>query len=358
MAGHHAIEATPVNRPHGRYTQDVLYAATRPGGGLSGTGITMVWLLRALLTVTLAWPVLGHTAFAEDSEPDVTDEDIEEIDAAAADQSAASPYEIAREKGVKAWTTPPGAKATPEEIDDHVLYVLGNVTNTMFHEFAHGLVSELELPVLGKEEDAVDAFANVVMVNHDDDPALDAMMVAVADDYFTAGQYEDGNSADMQMDEHSMSAQRAFSVICILVGADPEKFKQAADNAGMSPERQASCSADYEQAAGAWDKMLSDHYVKDGEKSTSKITVVYGKPAKGQEAIAKLVKESGIVEAVSEQMIGLIKFPNPIKVKVEACDDDNAFWSPEDRSVTLCYELAQGYLNNSLGIEPDDSGEE
>ena len=311
----------------------------------------MVWLLRALLTAALAVPLMGHTARAQ--EPEITDEDIAEIDAASA-AAAGSPYQIAREKGVKAWTTPQGMDVPAEDVDGHVLYILGNVTSTMFHELAHGLVSELQLPVLGKEEDAVDAFANVVMVNHDDDPALDAMMVAVADDYFAAGQYEDGNSADMQMDEHSMSAQRAFAVICILVGAEPEKFKQAADNAGMSPERQESCAGDYEQAANAWDKMLAPYYVKDGETPTSKITVTYGKPAKGQEVVAKLVKESGIVEAVAKQMIGLIKFPNPIKVKVEACNEDNAFWDPEARSVTLCYELAQGYLNNSLGIEPSD----
>jgi hypothetical protein len=272
--------------------------------------------------------------------------------AAAAD---VSPYEIARQKGVKSWTAPPDLDLTPEQVDENVVYVLGNVTNTMFHEFAHGLVSELEIPVLGKEEDAVDAFANVVMVNHDDDPALDAMMVAVADDYFTAGQYEDGNDAGMQMDEHSMSAQRAFNVICILVGADPEKFRQAAENAGMPPERQESCAFDYEQAANAWDKLLADHYLLEGEKPVSKITITYGKPAAGQEAIAKLIKGSGIIEAVADQMIGLIKMPNPLSVNVTACDEENAFWSPEDRSVTLCYELAQGYLVNAL---EDDAAED
>ncbi len=282
---------------------------------------------------------------------------------AAAPAKAVSPYQLAREKGVKAWTPPQDIDLTPEQVDEDVLYVLGNITSTMFHEFAHGLVSELEIPVLGKEEDAVDAFANVVMVNHEDDAALDAMMVAVADDYFTAGQYEDGNDAGMQMDEHSMSAQRAFNVICILVGADPEKFKQAADNAGMPPERQESCAFDYEQAANAWDKLLADYYVQEGETPTSKITVTYGPPAAGQEAVAKLVKGSGIVEAVARQMIGLIKMPNPITVKVAACEEENAFWSPDDRSVTLCYELAQSYLVNALENDatedaaPDDAAE-
>jgi NOL1/NOP2/fmu family ribosome biogenesis protein len=37
----------------------------------------------------------------------------------------------------------------------------------LLHESAHGLVNQMELPVLGKEEDAADAFATVTMLSGD-----------------------------------------------------------------------------------------------------------------------------------------------------------------------------------------------
>ena len=42
-------------------------------------------------------------------------------------------------------------------------------------------LTELELPIVGKEEDAVDNLANIIMVAKTSDPALDSMLRAVAD---------------------------------------------------------------------------------------------------------------------------------------------------------------------------------
>ena len=44
----------------------------------------------------------------------------------------------------------------------------------------------------------------------------------------------------------------------------------------------------------------------------------------------------------------MIKIPNNITVSVESCEEENAYWSPDERKMTFCYELAQYYLNNAL----------
>jgi len=46
---------------------------------------------------------------------------------------------------------------TDEQLEEAKSFALGNTIFFLFHESGHMLVSEFDLPVLGKEEDAVDA---------------------------------------------------------------------------------------------------------------------------------------------------------------------------------------------------------
>src|SRR5215218_3835392 len=46
-----------------------------------------------------------------------------------------------------------------------VEFVLGNTLFVMAHEMGHGLINEMNLPVLGREEDAADSFAIVTALN-------------------------------------------------------------------------------------------------------------------------------------------------------------------------------------------------
>lgn len=269
--------------------------------------------------------------------------------AARAEAEAPPRYEDVFNNARAAWPEPEGRNADEARIDDDVLYVLGNIANTMFHEFGHGFVSEFELPIVGKEEDAVDALANVIMVSESDSPYLDRMIETVADDWFAQGQFDEEEGAEPSpWDVHSPNAARAGAVICILVGADPELFKEAADNAGMPPERQESCQGDYEQAQQSWDKLLEPHYLKDGETPTNKVTVTYVDAPAELQPIAEFVKASGIVDDIAEQVEGTFRLPNPISISVQACGEENAFWSPDDHRVTLCYEIVKGYYDRAV----------
>jgi hypothetical protein len=268
--------------------------------------------------------------------------------ALAQDETAQGPthYESVLNDAMTAWPEPDGRNADADRQQGDALYVLGNIANTMFHEFGHALISEFEIPIVGKEEDAVDAFANVVMVSDADDPYLDAMIEAVADDWFVAGQFEKEQGAEASpWDEHSMSDQRAAAVVCILVGADPQYFKEAADNAGMPPERQEACQGDYQQAQEGWDKLLEAHYRPDGAPEPEPIPVTYEEATAELAPIAEFVKASGIVEDIVDSMNLTFNLQPGIQVFVKACGEENAYWSPGDRQLTLCYEIVQGYYD-------------
>ena len=43
-------------------------------------------------------------------------------------------------------------------------FMISGVVHTLFHEYAHVLVDYLNLPVLGREEDAADSFASYVLL--------------------------------------------------------------------------------------------------------------------------------------------------------------------------------------------------
>lgn len=268
--------------------------------------------------------------------------------ALAQEADTATPYRTAFENA-RAYLQEDADGGQAEAADAVALYILGNIANTMFHEFGHALKSELEIPILGKEEDAVDTFANVIMVAKETDPVLDAMILAVADDYFAAGQFsEESGDEPTPWDEHSPDQARAYNVICILVGADPEGYKDAADNAGMPPERQESCSVDYEDAVNAWDKLLEPHYLAEGEAQKSKVEIVYADPPAGLETIAGFIKASGMVEVVADEVTAMVRLPNDITIGVESCGEVNAYWSPDERKLTFCYEIAQSYFDNAM----------
>jgi hypothetical protein len=263
-----------------------------------------------------------------------------------------SHYQGVLRQAMTAWPEPEGRDAPAERQESDALYVLGNVANTMFHEFGHALISELSIPIVGKEEDAVDAFANVVMVAKADDPYLDAMIEAVADDWFISGQFENEQGGEPSpWAEHSMNEQRAGAVICILVGADPEVFKEAADNAGMPEERQQSCKFDYEQAQQGWDQLLSAHYRPEGEGAPEAIPVTFEEAPDELQPIAAFVQASGIVEDIVVSMNDTVVLEPGLNVTVKSCGEENAYWSPDDRQLTLCYEIVQGYYDRVTALE-------
>lgn len=308
---------------------------------------------RLLPALALAAAFCGASP-AQDAEPksDVAIED-------AANAVKDSPYKAAFEKARKLVPVPDGVDLDPEAVDAIASFVLGNTANTAFHEMGHALVSELGFNVLGKEEDAVDAFANLIMVARQNDPELDRMIVSVADGYFKDGQFADeASDPSFAWDEHSLNAQRAFAVICILVGAEPAKFKDAADNAGMPPERQESCQSDWASASTAWDNLLAPWSIAKGAKvAKSHFVITYDTPKPEYAKTAAFLKGSAIIEGVLKQMDYLVAWPGaPIGVKVTSCGESNAYWSPDERELTICYEIVQGYVDSGLSdyVELED----
>ena len=116
----------------------------------------------------------------------------------------------------------------------------------LFHEVGHALVDQWNLPVVGREEDAVDAFSTIFMTEFVNEGEF---ALAGADFfYYLAGT---GKLSEVDFaDEHSFDKQRAYSIACWVYGSNPPRY--AFLRKFLPAERRVRCADEYRKLEKAW----------------------------------------------------------------------------------------------------------
>ena len=116
-------------------------------------------------------------------------------------------------------------KMSEEQQWDMVEFVTGNMLFVALHELGHALVGQLRLPVLGREEDAADYFATLAMLETGTEFSVN-VLVQAARGWFLSDRRDkkQGNMLTFY-DEHGLDQQRAFAIVCLMVGSDAQQFK-------------------------------------------------------------------------------------------------------------------------------------
>lgn len=136
--------------------------------------------------------------------------------------------------------------------------------HTLFHELAHALIFTCELPVVGKEEDAADGLASVLLIEFYEHGAEMALSAA---DLFDLESEDIETFADEDFqDDHSLDIQRFYTTLCHVYGSDPETYADLKTDAGFSEDRAQGCIEEYERLAKSWFALLEPHR-KQGAKS-------------------------------------------------------------------------------------------
>ncbi|RJX66221.1 hypothetical protein DZ860_20530 [Vibrio sinensis] len=130
---------------------------------------------------------------------------------------------------------------------------IDTLLHTLLHEAGHAYIADQNIPILGKEEDAVDNFSAVLMIEYTeqgDEAAISAadMFAFESDsrpDYYDFGEY---------IDEHSFDLQRYFSTLCLVYGSDPKKHQNLLDEVENSylSERKEFCVYQYQAISDNW----------------------------------------------------------------------------------------------------------
>jgi hypothetical protein len=138
-------------------------------------------------------------------------------------------------------------------------FVAGNMMFVVLHEMAHAVISEMEIPILAKEEDVADSFAATRLIKMQSGIS-DRVLTEAAQGFFTSNRRDKKErNPILYYDDHGLDLVRAYRIVCLMVGSDKDKYKQLAAEAKLPEDQWADCVGDYGRTAHAWDVVLKPH---------------------------------------------------------------------------------------------------
>jgi Putative metallopeptidase len=233
---------------------------------------------------------------------------------------------------------------SPKRMQAITEFVVGNMLFVLSHETAHAAITQMGLPVLGRIEDAADTFAALRLIRIGSDFSH-RVLTQAAEGWFMADR-RDRDTGDKVAfyDEHQLNQQRAYQIVCLMVGSDADKFKDLAAETRLPEQRQETCLGDFSNAAYSWDLLLKPH-LRLPDQPKTRIDVVYG-PAEGRAAHARQVLKSvGVLQTVAEHLADQYAWPAPFTLEMASCGFPNGRWDLQTHKLTMCYELANDFAD-------------
>jgi hypothetical protein len=238
--------------------------------------------------------------------------------------------------------SPSTKKMSPQKKKELVEFIVGNILFVLAHEMGHIVINELDLPVLGKEEDAADSFA-VTLALHLQSTFSERVLLEAAKGWVLSSYRDKKERARPAFyDEHGLDLQRAYGVVCMMVGSDPEKYKTLAEETKLPEERQKSCVRDYKNAVYSWEKALKPH-IRPADQPKTVIKVEY-KDSKDYAHQAAILRQMGVLEAFAGRAADRFVWPRPFSFETRECGEPNAKWFLGTQTMVLCYELAEEFI--------------
>jgi len=148
----------------------------------------------------------------------------------------------------------------PEDAERAGAAVGGATVFVLFHEAGHALIDLYQIPVEGREEEAADQLATLVLLSggkEGEGAALDGASTLLAEEEDPAGK--------ALLDRlpfwsgHGLAARRCSNVICWVYGRNPAGFQEQVDATALPPERARGCAAEYERISKEWDVLLAPY---------------------------------------------------------------------------------------------------
>ncbi|MFQ5995250.1 MAG: DUF4344 domain-containing metallopeptidase [Acidiferrobacterales bacterium] len=246
---------------------------------------------------------------------------------------------------------------------DKELFFLGNTFHVLLHEFGHVLIQDLDLPVLGREEDAADTIATLLVLGiarkspDSNNPFIESLLATAQAWQLVWEQEQRENQALQFWSRHSLSAQRFYNIVCFIYGSDPERFARLPKAAKLPEARSEWCEEELELAARSLRRLgelkaLEKQALSD--EKTGSIAVVYDEPQTAlSSALLAALRQTQMIEKLAEHFETRFALPADLKVRVWACGFPGAGWDPEARELNLCYEFMELYYGLAERADPD-----
>lgn len=214
--------------------------------------------------------------------------------------------------------------ASPVTASDADLFVESNLLSIFYHELGHALIDIMQLPVFGQEEDAADVLSVLLIDAFYDEETAQAIAYDAAFGFLGESEQRGGDVPYWAV--HGSNEQRYYNLVCLFYGANPEVRDDLAADLELPQERAETCPEEYELAYDSWNPVLDEMAENGGGDSFEYVS-------SGQ-SLTHVLIEDEVRELNLE-----FQLPVTLTVRVEACDEANAFYDPGDRSITMCTEF-------------------
>lgn len=146
-------------------------------------------------------------------------------------------------------------KGTKEERGKRLLHTLAFF---FLHEVGHALIDQLHIPAVGREEDAADQIAAVMLIQNSETGETVAVDGALS--FLSIMQLHKG-APPAFADEHSLDEQRFYNIACLIYGSNPTKYAPMVKNGILPKARATRCPTEWAKVSGAWTTLLKPYMV-------------------------------------------------------------------------------------------------
>jgi hypothetical protein len=115
----------------------------------------------------------------------------------------------------------------------------------------------LRVPIFGREEDAADQLAALLILHLTPNRARD--LIRGSGYFFASIARQESVDRSGFADVHGTSWQRFYNLVCLAYGSDRRRFADVVAKGYLPKERAASCGEEYEQIAYAFEKLIGPH---------------------------------------------------------------------------------------------------
>jgi hypothetical protein len=130
---------------------------------------------------------------------------------------------------------------------------VGALTFVLFHELGHALVDIYRLPITGRAEDVADQIATYLALNG---VGKEAPLILNGGVWFFGRKQALFYSKQHYGDEHSLSEQRKYNIVCWAYGKNPRELGKWAQSHGLPSARAPKCPGEYAQLDRAMHALL------------------------------------------------------------------------------------------------------
>lgn len=217
----------------------------------------------------------------------------------------------------------PALLACPASAQDPDAQLQNAARFVIYHEIAHVIVYQEELPIFGQEEQAADVGA-VLMTGrfHDRETATDIIQAAA--DMFLGWAPDDRNALDLWT-THRVSEQRYYNILCLFFGENTSQRDFLVDAAELPNDRRENCSEEYIQADRSWGEVLDNMSpTQRAESFTLSVSTDF----------APLLED--MLHDDIATLNYFIRLQRPIEIELRTCVSPDAFFDPRQNKITIC----------------------